>query len=155
MARPLVGGGFEMFKPSVFQSYAPDPTRVVDVHSIYFEVLGEHGFVGLGLLLLMYGFTWLSARRIARSTRTQPHLKSYGDLARMVQVSLVGYAVGGTFLGLAYFDLPYHLVSAIVICRVLLDREMKESPVARGSVTAPGALIGAKPSPAAARTQPR
>jgi probable O-glycosylation ligase (exosortase A-associated) len=124
-ARPLVGGGFETFQAPLFQVYAPDPSRVHDVHSIYFEVLGEHGFVGLGLFLMLYGFAWLTAWRIAKLAKRQPALKGYGDLALMVQVALIGYAVGGTFLGLAYFDLPYHLVTAIVIARVLIDRELK------------------------------
>jgi hypothetical protein len=33
----------------------------------------------------------------------------------MVQVSLVGYMVGGAFLGLAYFDLFYHLVAILLL----------------------------------------
>ena len=37
----------------------------------------------------------------------------------MLQVCLIGYAVGGTFLGLAYFDLYYHLVAMLAICKVL------------------------------------
>ena len=34
-------------RPEMFARYAPDPDDVHDAHSIYFEVLGEHGFVGL------------------------------------------------------------------------------------------------------------
>ncbi|MCX7893478.1 MAG: putative O-glycosylation ligase, exosortase A system-associated, partial [Burkholderiales bacterium] len=127
-ARPLVGGGFEMFQAPTFQNYAPEPSRVHDVHSIYFEVLGEHGFVGLTLFLLLYAFAWFTARRIARAARKEPSLKPYGDLALMLQVSLVGYAVGGAFLGLGYFDLPYHLVSALVIAAILLERETAQPP---------------------------
>jgi hypothetical protein len=33
----------------------------------------------------------------------------------MVQVSLVGYAAGGAFLGMGYFDLPYHLMIIFVL----------------------------------------
>jgi hypothetical protein len=36
----------------------------------------------------------------------------------MVQVSLVGFAVGGAFLSLAYFDLPYNLMALTVAARV-------------------------------------
>lgn len=32
----------------------------------------------------------------------------------MVQVSLVGYAVGGAFLSLSYFDLPYNMMVMVV-----------------------------------------
>jgi probable O-glycosylation ligase (exosortase A-associated) len=37
----VTGGGFDMFRPSTFRQYAPDPWNVHDVHSIYFEVLGN------------------------------------------------------------------------------------------------------------------
>jgi len=33
----------------------------------------------------------------------------------MIQVSLIGYAAGGAFLGLGYFDLPYHLIIILVL----------------------------------------
>ena len=33
----------------------------------------------------------------------------------MIQVSLVGYGAGGAFLGLAYFDLTYHLMIILVL----------------------------------------
>ena len=45
--RPLTGGGFSAFTNDLFIRYAPDPFDVHDAHSIYFEVLGEHGFLAL------------------------------------------------------------------------------------------------------------
>jgi len=36
----------------------------------------------------------------------------------MCQVSIAGYAVGGAFLSLAYFDLPYNILILVVLgCR--------------------------------------
>ncbi len=40
----------------------------------------------------------------------------------MCQVSLVGYAVGGAFLSLAYFDLPYNILIMIVVGRRWIKR---------------------------------
>jgi probable O-glycosylation ligase (exosortase A-associated) len=111
----VVGGGYEMFRPPTFSAYAPEPYRVHDAHSIYFEVMGEHGFVGLVLFLLIGIFTWFRAQQVVRVCRSDPERKWASDLASMVQVSLVGYAVGGAFLGLAYFDLPYHLMIIVVL----------------------------------------
>jgi probable O-glycosylation ligase (exosortase A-associated) len=110
-----MGGGFETFKAPTFRQYAPEPFRVHDAHSIYFEVMGEHGFIGLGLFLLMGIFTWFRAQQVIRACKKDAERKWASDLASMVQVSLVGYAVGGTFLGLAYFDLPYHLMIIVVL----------------------------------------
>jgi hypothetical protein len=38
----------------------------------------------------------------------------------MIQVSLVGYASGGAFLGLAYFDFYYTLIALVVLSRIVL-----------------------------------
>lgn len=111
----MLGGGFDMFKAPTFQLYAPEPLRVHDSHSIYFEVMGEHGFIGLSLFLLLWLFAWLRASSVIRFCRKDPEKKWAADLAAMAQVSLVGYAVGGAFLGLAYFDLPYHILIIIVL----------------------------------------
>jgi len=111
----IVGGGFSMFTPSTFRAYAPEPQRVHDAHSIYFQVLGEHGFIGLSLFLSIWLFAWFKAGRIMRYCRKDPEKKWAADLAAMAQVSMVGYAVGGAFLGLAYFDLPYHILVIIVL----------------------------------------
>ena len=42
----------------------------------------------------------------------------------MVQVSLIGYMSAGSFLGLQYFDLFYHLIAIIVISKILVQKEL-------------------------------
>jgi probable O-glycosylation ligase (exosortase A-associated) len=111
----VIGGGFNMFQPQTFSQYAPDPYDVHDAHSIYFEVLGELGFIGLALFLLMWLLVWFKAGRVIGACRDHPENRWAAELAAMAQVSLVGYAVGGAFLGLAYFDLPYHIMIMIVL----------------------------------------
>ncbi len=118
--RPLTGGGFETWTRPVFMRYSPDPTNVRDVHSNYFEMLGEHGFIGLGmyLMLLCYCLTTLSALkfRIRRESTVQ-WAKHYPD---MLQVAMLAYILGGAFLGRAYFDLFYHLVASTVVLKRLV-----------------------------------
>jgi probable O-glycosylation ligase (exosortase A-associated) len=117
----IVGGGFEMFKPSTFSLYAPEPFRVHDSHSIYFEVLGEHGFIGLFLFLLLLTFTWMKCGAIRRMAKSDAQASWARDLASMIQVSMVAYMVGGAFLGLAYFDYIYHLVALTVVTHHLIQ----------------------------------
>jgi len=50
----------------------------------------------------------------------------------MIQVSLVGYAVGGAFLNLAYFDVPYYLLAAVVLTRVLVEKELSGAVERKG-----------------------
>lgn len=131
VARPLVGGGFEMFQPATFDLYAPDASRAFYAHSIYFQVLGEHGFVGLFLFALLGLLAWRTGSKVIRATKSDPEHKWASDLAAMVQVSLIGYASAGAFLGLAYFDLPYHLVVIMMLTRALVEQErlaMKPKP---------------------------
>ncbi|MCA1926332.1 MAG: putative O-glycosylation ligase, exosortase A system-associated [Thiobacillus sp.] len=111
----ITGGGYEMFQPPVFRQYAPEPFRVHDVHSIYFEQIGEQGFIGFGLWLSLGIFTWLRARQVIRACKDDPERKWAADLAAMIQVSMVGYASGGAFLGLSYWDLPYHLMATMLL----------------------------------------
>jgi probable O-glycosylation ligase (exosortase A-associated) len=111
----ITGGGFETFRPPTFRQYAPDPWNVHDVHSIYFEQMGEQGFVGFGLFMLLGLLAWIRAQQIIKRCRKDPDKKWAADLAAMIQVSLIGYAAGGAFLGLSYWDLPYHLMIILVL----------------------------------------
>ena len=112
------GGGFDIYTPDVFAAYAPVPTDIHAAHSIYFQVLGEHGFVGLALFVLLWFLTWRGASWVNRESLRLPDAQWIRNLCRMIQVSLVGYAVGGAFLSLAYFDLPYYLLVLVVISKV-------------------------------------
>ena len=112
----VTGGGFEMLTSArTFRQYAPDPFMVHDAHSIYFEVMGEHGFIGFGLFMMVGLFAWIRAQQVIKRCKHDLGNKWAADLAAMIQVSLVGYAAGGAFLGLAYFDLPYHLMIMILL----------------------------------------
>lgn len=125
---PLTGGGFAIYDPLTFNLYAPDPSIVRATHSIYFQALGEHGFIGLGLVLLLGLLTWRSAGWVVRRTAGREDLKWAGHLSAMIQVSLIGYGVGAAFLSLLYFDLPYYLLGAVVAMRVLVEQELKRKP---------------------------
>ena len=59
----------------------------------------------------------------------------------MVQVSLVGYASAGAFLGLAYFDFYYDLIAVVVLCRtVVASQKGSVEPQQAGSTAAYPAL---------------
>jgi probable O-glycosylation ligase (exosortase A-associated) len=106
--RPLVGGGFEPYTLRQFGRYAPDPLDVHSAHSIYFQVLGEHGYVGLALFLCLAIAIWNMAGWLVKASRERPDCVRAGDLARAIQVSFVGFAVGGAFVNTAYWDLVYY-----------------------------------------------
>lgn len=121
------GGGFEIYDPAVFAMYAANPLDVHAAHSIYFQVLGEHGFVGLALYLLLGWLTWRSAAWIIGQAEPVAGLRWAASLATMIQTSLVGFFVGGAFLSLVYFDMPYYLMGAIVATRILVEQHLAKA----------------------------
>lgn len=120
---PITGGGFDTFQPGLFKVYAPEPENYHAAHSIYFNMLGDHGYPGLILFLLVFWLAWRTGNRVVRAVRDRPEHRWAYDMASMTQVSLVGYAVGGAFLSLQYWGLPYHLAAMLVLVEEVLRRE--------------------------------
>jgi probable O-glycosylation ligase (exosortase A-associated) len=135
-SKNLMGGGFRCFTPDVFRVYAPDPLNVHAPHSIYFQVLGEHGFVGLALYLVFLFLAWRTGSRVLRFCKGKSELQWASNLAAMCQVSLVGYMVGGAFLSLAYFDLLYDIVAIMLLLEKVLMRNPPTPAIANGPVSA-------------------
>ncbi|MBA4282488.1 putative O-glycosylation ligase, exosortase A system-associated [Ralstonia sp.] len=126
----VTGAGFLIATRDIFDRYSPNPEWVFTAHSIYFQALGEHGWIGLILFLAMGFFTLRSTWQIKRLAATRPECQWARELAAMIQVSMVGYAVGGAFLSLSYFDLPYNLMVMAVATKYWLREERwKEEPV--------------------------
>jgi probable O-glycosylation ligase (exosortase A-associated) len=133
--RPLVGAGFRADSWAVFSAYAPRGdewsafgSRVFVAHSIYFQMLGEHGFPGLALFLGLWFAVWRGATKIAVQAATVEAFKDWMPLLmRMVQVSIVGYLAGGAFLSLAYLDVPYYLMGFVVLSGIYLNRVQAQS----------------------------
>lgn len=145
----LFGVGFNAATPELFARYSPYPDYVHAAHSIYFQVMGNHGFIGLFIFLAIFGSTYWWAARLRREAAVHPAATWCGELGAMAQVSLIGYFVGGAFLSLSYFDLPYNVMMMVVLTRLWVrKRGWETEPVyLPGWRTLPGL---AAPRPAAA-----
>lgn len=131
---PITGGGFHVSSiRDLYLSYIPDAYEGKSFHSIWFEMLGAHGFVGLAIFIIMLYLCWSNCGSIRRRTRENPDLHWAYDLASMLQVSLIGYMASGTFLNLAFFDLLYACIAIIVGMRVVVDRELSGQTFAAGT----------------------
>jgi len=109
-----LGGGYLTFTPRLFKFYAPEPEAFHVAHSIFFQVLGEHGYVGLTLFVLLFLAGWRTGTRVIKHCIGKPELTWALTLARMCQVSIIGYLVAGTFLSMAYYDLIYYILIMLV-----------------------------------------
>ncbi|MBT5812084.1 MAG: putative O-glycosylation ligase, exosortase A system-associated, partial [Rhodospirillaceae bacterium] len=120
--RPLVGGGFSASQDSsVYQRYSPGAQRGWAAHSIYFQILGDHGFTGLILFLLIGAVGWNNARKIERLCRNRPEFSAARVFASMAQLSLAGYFVGGAALSMAYYDVYFAIIGLLSVVRFLVE----------------------------------
>lgn len=126
--RPIVGGGFEInsHQPT-FDRLLPEGVEGRAAHSSYFEVLGEHGYVGLLLFLTIGFWTFSTGGKIVRRVRGHSDLQWAGDLAAMLQVGLVGYAVNTAFVNFAIFDLYWQFVAIMAVTAVLVEKTIASS----------------------------
>jgi probable O-glycosylation ligase (exosortase A-associated) len=114
---PLTGGGFATFTHELYVRYAPNSSvEAQTAHSAYFQVLAEHGYIGLFLYLVLLVSGFLSAAKLARQARR------YGDqtvmhYANMFCFCLVGFAAGAAFLSRAYFDYYFCILACIAILK--------------------------------------
>ncbi|MBK7674450.1 MAG: putative O-glycosylation ligase, exosortase A system-associated [Candidatus Accumulibacter sp.] len=119
------GGGMYYQHQFLFLTYAGSANALA-AHSIYFQVLGNHGFVGLLIYLALCFTTYRCAGWLRTNAGNIPEAKWAAQLGGMIQVSLAGYAVGGAFLSLAYFDLPYYLMVVAVSTRQWVEKRAWE-----------------------------
>jgi probable O-glycosylation ligase (exosortase A-associated) len=125
---PIVGGGFRVsYDDGIFLRYIPDPISGGgrNFHSVYFEVLGELGYVGLFIYLALLLAAWRIGSRTIALARNRSDLHWASDLGRMTQVSLVGFMVAGAFQNLAFFDLYFLLVAIVFLAHRVVVRQLE------------------------------
>ena len=149
--RNILGGGFGIFPQyQLYSQYNLDMeimNKPKTAHSIYFEALGQHGFIGLFLFFSMGFATYARFRRHALRGPTQS-VRRFGLAA---EVSLVAYALGGAFINKA-FEWPFlfQLVAFSVVAGEVLAQQSdqatdtKETPRQSRSVRARGPYLSAR-----------
>lgn len=133
-----VGAGF--YGPqldAVFHIYRPDETSHA-AHSIYFQVLGEHGFIGLAIYLMLIAAAFISSNRVRNMSRDISELRWAYEMASMFQISLVAFCVGGAALSMAYYDVFFVVVALLLP----LEEIVRSTVAARNAPSAERAEFG-------------
>lgn len=122
---PIIGGGIKALEYyPVWVSYAqqldqkltfidtppPDMRNARAAHSMYFQVLGDQGFVGLFLFLMVI---YVAYRKLIKCTNKFEMKSPYYVLAKMLKLSIVMYLVVGLALSRAYFDLSFAVFALV------------------------------------------
>jgi probable O-glycosylation ligase (exosortase A-associated) len=149
---PLTGAGLQF-------EYAPDIARWSSygnrdlqwsvrtssaAHSIYFQILGQHGFVAFALFVLLLLTTLLRLQKIITAAQALPNTTWLAGYALALQTGFVGYMVAGAFLNSAYFDLVYLYIAMTAI----FAREVRLAQTEAQAVVTPASkseLAGASP----------
>jgi len=131
------GGGFNAYVVDEID-FPGDPAHPAPIvqrgrafHNIYFEVLGEHGYVGIAIFLSLIATTFASLMRIARKSRGVAELAWCRDLANALQVSLLVVLTCGCFIGIAFQPVLYYLFAATVCLKEWVRRALKEESRSR------------------------
>ena len=122
------GGGFDAYRQNKLSvelvdteasgnTTAIETTTVEDkaraYHSAYFEMLGEQGYPGLALWLLLHILGVWQMERIYRRHRRDPDPNAawIAPLASALQRSQIVYLVGSGFVGIAFQPFCYMIVA--------------------------------------------
>jgi putative inorganic carbon (HCO3(-)) transporter len=112
---PYLGGGFYSYLDNAEQLhmyasgneiFEPNPTGKA-FHNMFFEVMGELGYMGLMIYLLFIG---LSLSAYWRLTKERDNQEWFDYLAKMIFVATLIYIVGGMFVGIAYSPWIFYLL---------------------------------------------
>lgn len=140
--RPATGGGFAAIEnPRIYDRYRGpgDKTDARAAHSVYFQVLGDLGFVGLGLYLAMLAAGGYNLLLVQRWTAQRPELEWANMLSRMMLVSTAGFATAGSLLSMAYYD--------VFLCMMGLTVALREVVRASAGVVPADQPAGLDPVP--------
>jgi putative inorganic carbon (HCO3(-)) transporter len=125
---PWTGGSFDALpNVQVFQRYQPRPLPLGFLssgpHSIYFQLLADQGFVGLGLFLALIASCFWTLWRVRSLANRFPPAQYLTDYSYMIEISILGFMASGAFLGFVYLDVIYQMVGVTVVLKMLLRKE--------------------------------
>lgn len=135
MRNPAFGGGFHAIQYTpTWDMYRyeqgflgwvrtpPPDERGKAAHNIFFEVLGDLGFIGLGLFGLLFLNAFRARAEIRRLTKGGRWLWAR-DMSDMLFLALFAYMVSGSAVSMAYFEPFYVLLMAMEMLRQWVRHE--------------------------------
>ena len=136
---PIIGMGPRNFVTGYRVFYRPpeaSPRRLYAAHSIYFQIMGELGFVGLALLGRLVVITFRDQRQTLDAYRAGEAESDDGEFIRAAshatQASLLAFLIGGAFLSAAYYPhLWFNAALTQILARTALDDLQRARAVER------------------------
>ncbi|MBL4603777.1 MAG: hypothetical protein JKY84_13605 [Emcibacteraceae bacterium] len=101
----------------------PEGVEARAIHSAYFQMIAEHGYVGFLVFCAFLYYLFNTARRMARQCRELPDIVWFSDLTIAIRSSIAAYMIIGFTTNIAFFDLIYFIVVVTAIADNILQRE--------------------------------
>lgn len=115
------GGGLGSFHGAIY----PPTGHWKDAHSIYFELLGEHGYLGLIIYILLTLMVFLKCSRIQKDAQ-KFNLQRYETIAVSIKAILIGFMVGGLSVSSTYHELYFFYIGITVILSQLISKDITD-----------------------------
>lgn len=142
MHNPLLGGGLHAVQvQSVWERFRGNrgilpfvdtgrPSEIFRAaHSIYFETMGDLGFVGFGLFMaLILRALYVGLTIGGKARMLGPDWEWAVDLGRALASVIVVFMVGGLTVSIAYSELIYMVVVLAELLRTQVDRARASMP---------------------------
>jgi putative inorganic carbon (HCO3(-)) transporter len=121
VANPILGVGFNSYNKAYdiydFSNGAYGKER--SVHSCFFGVLAELGYVGLCLYVAIL---WCAFRACAQMRKFSSRNNELGDLGKSaiaLESSLIAFVVGGSFVPFQYSEMLWHVIGLSMVLKQL------------------------------------
>ncbi len=138
---PITGGGYHSFL--LHQTGTIDNPAYLEAHNIFVETLGDHGFVGLALLLMLVFGMIVNCHSITKRSRKLPDLEWAANLGTMLQLAMWTFLAGSQFLADASQSMPYELCALSLATRGIIERRLAMEP---NNILAASAIIANRPA---------
>ncbi len=133
---PLTGVGAGGFSSAYGSLYRPPEyagrrggMKWANAHSIYFQLLGELGFPGLIMLVLMLTGNFIGNRNVRKTIirGEEQDALGIGHIFVALNGSIIGYAVGGAFLTAVYYPHLYVILGLVSASRVIWRKRLSST----------------------------
>jgi len=130
-----LGGGFNSFlhnriafvtSDGVIQYLPEGQIGGKAFHSIYFEVLGEQGFVGFAIYFTLVGLMLFKLFKLKRTWHQHAGMAWIASLANAMMTSVAIFLAGGAFVGIAYQPYIFYMISLTVAIDQYVARVQRE-----------------------------
>lgn len=147
-SNPVLGVGHNAFNPSYdrFDFLNGEYGRGRSVHSAWFGIVAELGYVGFALFATIIVGGFLTLRRVRRLTKTFPEAETLATYAKGIEAAMLAFVVGASFVPFQYNEFAWHLLAlSVATGRVAREKFIAADapqPVAAGTTQVRRTLAG-------------